>query len=246
MFKSLFGADETPTTPSAGKKPETLTPVLAGASATTGPVVKLATPAKPQPIKPEDNPFYVSAAEDIAFDRLKAVEGWHNKGKLIGNETEATAGWGSKLKKNDNGKFVVPIKVGEVLTREQADTLARQRIRTEFIPALKKLDPNWDKKNPNEQAAMISYMHHTGSGIGTEKGDNGKLKKQQYIDAINSKDWKTEIPKAMLALKMSDPNMQSGINNRQASLVKLWNKPYNKEDSANLIDQDLTDYPNIR
>lgn len=244
LLDKLFGVDSAKTTPSAKGtgKPATLTPV--GASATTGPSIKLATPATPT--RPQDNPDYVYASEDIAFDRLKRLENWHAKGVLIGSETTATAGWGSKLKRDEKGKFTIPIKKGEVLTREEADKLARDRIRYEFIPALKKLDPNWDKKTANQQAAMISYMHHTGPGIGTERGKDGKLKKQMYVDAINSPNWKTEIPKAMLALKMTDKSLQEGIDNRQRNLVGLWNTADDKEQQANLIDQDLTDYPNIR
>jgi len=244
LFDSIFGKDEPPTTPSAKgtKKPATLTPV--GANATSGPPIKLATPATTR--KPQDNPDYVYASEDIAFDRLKRLEGWHSKGILIGDETTATAGWGSKLKRDEQGKFTIPIKKGEVLTREEADKLVRDRIRYEFIPALKKLDPNWDKKTANQQAAMISYMHHTGPGIGTERGKDGELKKQMYVDAINSPNWKTEIPKAMLALKMTNKSLQDAIDNRQKKLVSLWNTPDNKEEQANLIDQDFTDYPNIR
>ena len=46
LFDSLFGKDETPTTPSAKgtEKPATLTPAPVGASATSGPPIALATP----------------------------------------------------------------------------------------------------------------------------------------------------------------------------------------------------------
>jgi GH24 family phage-related lysozyme (muramidase) len=238
-----LGDDEKPViktaTPNAKlPKVETLTPVPLSKAALKP--VATATPKAELP--------FVSAAEDIAFDRLKRLEGWHKQGMKIGTEKDYTAGWGSKLKPDENGQYTVAIKKGEVLTRDQADKLARGRIRDEFIPALKKLDPNWDKKNPNQQAAMISYMYQTGPGIGTQKVSktDPRLKKQMYVDALKSKNWKTDIPKAMLALKMSNSKMQEGVDARQKELVSLFNKPYNAEERANLIDQDLTDYLDVK
>ena len=240
FFDDIFGDD---------KPVPTATPNLKTPVNKSQPVSTLAPAIKPVLAAPkvDTNENYVSAAEDIAFYELKGLEGWHEKGKLIGTETTATVGWGSKLKPNKEGKYTVPVQIGEVLTREEADKLARGRIRDEFIPALKKIDPYWDKKNPNEQAAMLSYMHHTGPGIGSQKTKDGtRLLKQQYIDAIKSPNWKTEIPKAMLALKMSNEKMQNGINARQKKLVQLFNKPYSLAESAELIDQDLIDMPEIR
>jgi len=239
LLDYLFGEDKPVKTATPGLKTpvnksqpvETLTPNITIPTAT-----------------PNNSPNYVSAAEDIAFDRLKRLETWHKKGMKIGAETDYTAGWGSKLKPDATGEYTVKIKEGEVLSRDEADKIARGRIRTEFIPALKKLDPNWDKKNPNQQAAMISYMYQTGSHIGTQKisKTNPRLKKQMYVDALKSKNWQTEIPKAMLALKMSNQKMQDGVDARQQDLVKLFNKPYNAEERANLIDQDLTDYLDVK
>lgn len=239
LLDYLFGEDK----PVPTATPNAKTPV-----SKSQPVSTLTPNITVPTATPSDNPNYVSAAEDIAFDRLKMLETWHKKGIKIGNEKDYTAGWGSKLKPDLAGKYTVKINAGEVLSRDEADKIARGRIRTEFIPALKKLDPNWDKKNPNQQAAMISYMHHTGSGVGTERVSktNPRLKKQMYVDAIKSKNWQSEIPRAMLALKMSNEKMQKGVDIRQQDLVKLFNKPYNAEERANLIDQDLTDYPEVK
>jgi len=68
-----------------------------------------------------------------------------------------TAGWGA-TRKEDGTKW----KLGEKITREEADALLLKQLQREYLPPLKTI-PGWSHMEAHQRAALLSFSYNLGA-----------------------------------------------------------------------------------
>lgn len=97
----------------------------------------------------------VSTNEKLWFDLIKTYEGF--KSKAYNKDGKWTVGAGSTTHPDGT-----PVKKGDVIDAAKADMYVRYYTYNTVIPTLSNTIPSWNKMNPNQQAALISFAYNMG------------------------------------------------------------------------------------
>jgi lysozyme len=119
-----------------------------------------------------------------------------------------------------------PVKKGDVISPKQANEYMEHYVNTRVIPTFRKKIPNWDKMNPNQQNALISFGYNVGENF------YGNSNFGTITTALSSPDRWGDVPAAMaLYNKARDPKDKSrkivlpGLVTRRKSEGNAWNTP---------------------
>jgi len=112
-----------------------------------------------------------------------------------------------------------PVKKGDKITTEEAEMMAENHIQEKVIPRLEKSIPTWNKMNPNQQAAIISFAYNVGENFYGQKGFETITKALSSIDNFG------DVPKALALYKKSGGKTLAGLVRRRAAEAKLFNTP---------------------
>lgn len=122
-----------------------------------------------------------------------------------------TIGWGST--RDMNGK---PFKLGDKITQKEADDLLYHQIKTEFIPALKKI-PYWDQMSDNKRGALLSFAYNLGANF------YGSPDFKTITQVLESGRW-NEVPGALTLYRNPGTIVEKGLLRRRKSEGDLWAK----------------------
>jgi GH24 family phage-related lysozyme (muramidase) len=120
-----------------------------------------------------------------------------------------TIGYGST--KNLDG---TPFKLGDKITKEQAEALLISSIEKNFLPSLEKI-PYWNEMSSNKRSCLISFSYNLGSNF-YGSGDFNTITK-----CLKEKRWK-DVPAAMMLYVNPGSNVEVGLRRRRKAESDLW------------------------
>ena len=161
----------------------------------------------------------VDKDEKIWSPLIKTYEGFESKS--YNKDSHWTIGWGSTTHPDGT-----PVKSGDKITKEKADLYLKHYVYNTVIPTLSKKIPQWDKMNPNQQAALISFAYNMGPNF------YGAAERETITAALKSPATWNKIP-TILPLynkarsKTSNKlEVMNGLIARRKDEAKLWLTPY--------------------
>jgi GH24 family phage-related lysozyme (muramidase) len=137
-----------------------------------------------------------------------------------------TIGWGN-LRYGDGR----PVKIGDKITRVEADLLLRQEV-DRIVAKLSATVPHWKIMSDNQQGALVSFAFNLGAGFYGAKGF------ETITARLRNKDW-TRVPEAMLLYRNPGSSFETGLRRRRIAEGNLWAKglPQVQQDVAKLSPQ---------
>lgn len=132
---------------------------------------------------------------------------WDDKGKVW------TIGKGSTT--HPDGR---PVRKGDVISKKQADEYVDHYVNKTLMPRLQRI-PTWNKMNPNQQSALISFGYNLGPNF------YGGEKFETITRALSTEQGFKDVPAAMARYNKSDGVVLPGLVTRRATEGKLWNTP---------------------
>lgn len=166
------------------------------------------------PIASQSSPEPMSEIEMLK-DGLELIKRWE------GLELEAypdpatngppiTIGYGC-TRYNDGS----PIKLGDRITLEQADSMLMDQVQTDFLPSLQKI-PYWNEMSPRQKSALLSYAWNLGAGFVGDTTNFATINR-----ALTSKEW-TMLPEAFMLYVKGNGRVMLGLKRRRQSEAYLW------------------------
>lgn len=142
---------------------------------------------------------------------IKEFEGCHLKAYYdpLTGRLPITIGWGSTRRK-DGTRFMI----GNIITQEEADDLFYFQLKTEFLPALKKI-PHWGQMNDYQRGALLSFAYNNGSDFYGHPG-YGTITK-----VLKNKEW-SKVPEALKLYRNPGTDVEAGLLRRRIAEGKLW------------------------
>jgi GH24 family phage-related lysozyme (muramidase) len=122
-----------------------------------------------------------------------------------------TIGWGST--RNFDGK---PFKITDTITLYEANLLFEHQIKTEFLPALRRI-PYWDEMNENQRGALLSFAYNLGADFYNAKGFN------TISRVLRERRW-DEVPKTLELYRNPGTNVEAGLLRRRKVEGVLWSQ----------------------
>ena len=173
-----------------------------------GQTIKLNTP-KQQPPAVSTKDSSVPAWKPIIseFEGFRSEAYWDDKGKVW------TIGKGSTT--HPDGR---PVREGDKITKKQSDEYMQHYVDTKVIPKLQKI-PTWDKMNPNQQAALVSFSYNVGPGFYGSEGF------QSITRDLSSEEGLSRVPETLKLYKKSKGTVLPGLIRRREAEGNLWNTP---------------------
>jgi len=152
---------------------------------------------------------------EAAVDLIKEFEGLYlnayNDPKTGGKPI--TIGWGS-TKTLKGGEW----KLGESITKAQAEVLLKHEILTRTLPGCKKI-PTWTQMNDNQKGAIISFAYNLGENFYSTTKDAFKTISTALSKTEN---WKN-VPAALLLYVNPGSNVEKGLRRRRQAEAAVWN-----------------------
>lgn len=145
----------------------------------------------------------VKLIQEFEDCKLKAYYDPGTKGLPI------TIGWGSTRRK-DGTRFMI----GNIITQEEADDLFYFQLKTEFLPALKKI-PHWGQMNDYQRGALLSFAYNTGADF------YGHSRYGTITKVLKNKEW-SKVPEALKLYRNPGTDAEAGLLRRRIAEGKLW------------------------
>jgi GH24 family phage-related lysozyme (muramidase) len=121
----------------------------------------------------------------------------------------ATIGWGNT--RYADGR---PVKLGEKITRVQADRLLSQEV-DRIVAKLGATVPHWKAMSDKQKGALISFAWNLGAGFYGAKGF------QTITSVLQQRKW-NDVPEALLLYRNPGSSFESGLRRRREAEGKLW------------------------
>lgn len=121
-----------------------------------------------------------------------------------------TIGWGSTRNK-DGKRFMIGVRI----TQQEADDLLHYQIKTEFLPALRKI-PYWDQMNEKQQGALLSFAYNVGSNFYGLSGFD------TITRVLKNREWE-KVAAALFLYHNPGTNVAEGLKKRRKAEGDLWN-----------------------
>jgi GH24 family phage-related lysozyme (muramidase) len=137
-----------------------------------------------------------------------------------------TIGWGNT--RYGDGR---PVKLGDKITRVEADLLLRQEV-DRIVAKLSATVPHWKIMSDSQQGALVDFSYNLGAGFYGAKGF------ETITARLRNKDW-TRVPEAMLLYRNPGSSFEAGLRRRRIAEGNLWAKglPQVQQDVAKLSPQ---------
>ena len=120
-----------------------------------------------------------------------------------------TIGWGST--RNFDGK---PFKITDKINIQLANLLIEHQIKTEFLPALKKI-PYWGEMNDNQRGALLCFAYNLGGDF------YGSPDFTTITMVLKNKAW-DKVPEVFKLYRNPGTNVEAGLLRRRIAEGKLW------------------------
>jgi GH24 family phage-related lysozyme (muramidase) len=167
-------------------------------------------PEIPKPKKVSLNNSEIS----LAINLIKRFEGLHLNAypdPKSGN-LPITIGYGSTI-----NKFGKPFKIGDKITKEEAENLLIKQLKNDYIPSVSKV-PFWNSMSEGQKATLISFGYNLG------KSFYGAEKFQTISKCLKTKNW-GEIPKVLeLYSNPKSKKVHKGLLARRKIEGTIWKK----------------------
>ncbi|MFM2062032.1 MAG: hypothetical protein RLZZ507_1702 [Cyanobacteriota bacterium] len=125
-----------------------------------------------------------------------------------------TIGWGTTRKK-DGSEW----KLGETITKEQAEELLMMQLEQKYLPPLQKI-PVWNELNANQQGAILSFGYNLGANF------YGRSGFQSITRVLQNKQW-DQIEVTFLKYINPGSKVEAGLRRRRQAEAKLFLTPIN-------------------
>jgi GH24 family phage-related lysozyme (muramidase) len=139
------------------------------------------------------------------FEGMRTKAYWDPTGKLW------TIGKGSTT--HPDGR---PVKQGDVITPEQANENMQRYVDTRILPVYEKKIPTWNKLNPNQQSALISFGYNVGPNFYGSKGF------ETISKCLSCEQNLSGVPAALNLYNKSGGEVLTGLQNRRKAEGDLW------------------------
>lgn len=126
-----------------------------------------------------------------------------------------TIGWGST-----RGSDSRPVREGDQITQAAADQLLADVLKTEVLPALRKI-PHWGEMAAEQQGALVSFAWNLGWQF------YGAADFETISRRLREKDWQ-KVPEALLLYRNPGTAFEAGLRRRREAEGKLWRQGLNK------------------
>ncbi|MBD2293629.1 peptidoglycan-binding protein [Anabaena sphaerica FACHB-251] len=123
-----------------------------------------------------------------------------------------TIGWGTTRKK-DGSEW----KLGETITKEEAEDLLMMQLEKNYLPSLQKI-PVWNELNANQQGALLSFGYNLGANF------YGKPGFQSITRVLENKQW-DQIEETFIKYRNPGSKVEAGLRRRRLAEAKLFLKP---------------------
>lgn len=120
-----------------------------------------------------------------------------------------TIGWGST-----RGIGGGPIKKGDKISTEQANTLLINSIQSVYLPAIQKI-PFFAEMSEEQRGALLSFSYNLGANF---YGNSNFTTISRYL---SSKDW-DRVPDALLLYCNPGSDVEAGLKRRRTAEAALW------------------------
>ena len=108
-----------------------------------------------------------------------------------------------------------PIKLGDRITQEQADSMLMDQVQRDFLPSLHKIS-YWNEMSPRQKGALLSYAWNLGAGFVGDTTNFATINR-----ALTSKEW-TKVPEAFMLYVKGNGRVMLGLKRRRHSEACLW------------------------
>jgi lysozyme len=125
-----------------------------------------------------------------------------------------TIGWGTTRKK-DGSEW----RLGETITKEQAEELLMMQLEQNYLPPLQKI-PVWNELNANQQGAILSFGYNLGANF------YGRSGFQSITRVLQNKQW-DQIEVTFLKYINPGSKVEAGLRRRRQAEAKLFLTPIN-------------------
>jgi lysozyme len=112
-----------------------------------------------------------------------------------------------------------PVKQGDVIKPEQADEYMEHYVSKNLVPTLQKKIPTWDKLNPNQQGALISFGYNVGPNF------YGSKNFQTVSKCLSCQENLGGVPDALKLYNKSGGKVLPGLVTRRKAEGELWSAP---------------------
>lgn len=169
--------------------------------------------------KPIKQPKQAESTQTPAWQRLiSKSEGmrtnayWDPTGKVW------TIGKGSTT--HPDGR---PVKQGDTITQQQANQYMQNYVDTRIIPVYQKKIPTWNKLNPNQQSALISFGYNVGPNFYGSKGF------ETISKCLSCEQNLSGVPAALNLYNKSGGEVLPGLKIRRKAESDLWSTPIEQQ-----------------
>lgn len=121
-----------------------------------------------------------------------------------------TIGWGSTFYEDGS-----PIRLGDVITQEQADALYHFNFRERFWNDLKATIPFWSEMNDKQKAALCSFAYNNGVHFHGD-GNHDTLDRH-----LRDRRWKA-VPGSLMMYRNPGTNVEVGLGRRRRAEGLVW------------------------
>lgn len=143
---------------------------------------------------------------------------------LTGGEP-ITIGYGSTRYENNH-----KIKLGDEITQERAEKMLNKYVEKKITPKLEKSIPTWDKMNPNQKAAIISFAYNLGEHFYGAEGF------ATITRCLGDEDKWGDVPAALELYRNPGSNVEKGLLRRRRAEGALWGKFWAEDEPEATID----------
>ncbi|PSR12802.1 hypothetical protein C8255_26080, partial [filamentous cyanobacterium CCP3] len=120
-----------------------------------------------------------------------------------------TIGWGST--RNKHGQ---PFKLGDRITREEADELLMMQVANTYLPPQRRI-PGWDSLNANQQGAILSFAYNLGANFYGASGF------ETISRVLRNQDWRN-LEAAIILYRNPGTNVEEGLLRRRLSEANVF------------------------
>jgi peptidoglycan hydrolase-like protein with peptidoglycan-binding domain/GH24 family phage-related lysozyme (muramidase) len=120
-----------------------------------------------------------------------------------------TIGWGST-----RDKYGQPFKLGDRITREEADELLMRQVANDYLPPQGNI-PGWASMNDNQRGAVLSFAYNLGARFFGASGF------ETISRVLRNQDWK-DIEAALILYRNPGSSVEEGLLRRRLSEANVF------------------------
>ncbi|WP_155523757.1 peptidoglycan-binding protein [Nodosilinea nodulosa] len=120
-----------------------------------------------------------------------------------------TIGWGATRDKTGQ-----PFKLGDRITREEADDLLLEQIRNRYLPPQQRI-PVWSSLNDRQQGAILSFAYNLGANFYEASGF------ETLSRVLRNQEWQN-LEAALIMYRNPGTNVEEGLLRRRLSEASLF------------------------